>query len=71
MGKQTIWTLTYKNGDVDVEVKVDGQSGQEVAVDDDLRMTNFDRSKAGTWSLLFLLEDLLGAGIYGRFAIKE
>lgn len=34
-GEATVWTLTYKNGDVDVEVKVDAQSGQVVAVDDD------------------------------------
>ena len=34
-GEATVWTLTYKNGDVDVEVKVDAQSGQVVAVEDD------------------------------------
>lgn len=34
-GEATVWTLTYKNGDVDVEVKVDAQSGQVVGVDDD------------------------------------
>ena len=34
-GEATVWTLTYKNGDVDVEVKVDAQSGQVVSVEDD------------------------------------
>ena len=34
-GEATVWTLTYKNGDIDVEVKVDAQSGQVVGIDDD------------------------------------
>ena len=34
-GAATVWSLTYKKGDIDVEVKVDAQSGQVVGIDDD------------------------------------
>lgn len=34
-GAATVWTLTYKNGKTEVEVKVDAQSGQVVGIDDD------------------------------------
>lgn len=34
-GAATVWSLSYKNGKTEVEVKVDAQSGQVVGIDDD------------------------------------